>query len=210
MIPRPPIWERADDYHDDDTNDRLQSKNNDNENNLIEQKLIIGRNNFEINDVNISNQQEKFNGAIIKSQLKKPVKLKLITTARVIEMSSNGNKTAIHSSVIYKPDNLHLQENEFLDTISVKDEPVDSIDNCVDYQVNSDNSNGVANEEVCNSDELSIDPLDENRLDDNYYFLMSLLPHIRTLPAERIMSLRMQMQELVYQEVYKKNINPDS
>ncbi|XP_057333055.1 uncharacterized protein LOC130672465 [Microplitis mediator] len=203
MLPRPPIWERS-----DDKNDRLQSNNNDDDNNLIEQKLNNGRNNSEVNDENNSNQQEKFSGAIIKNQLKKPVKLKLITAARRIEMSSNGNKTAIHSPVIYKPDS--LQENEFLEAISVKDEPVDSIDNCMGYQVDSDNSNGAANEEVCNSDELSMDPLDENRLDDNYYFLMSLLPHIRTLPAERVMSLRMQMQELVYKEVYKKSINPDS
>ncbi|XP_043463116.1 uncharacterized protein LOC122499099 [Leptopilina heterotoma] len=52
---------------------------------------------------------------------------------------------------------------------------------------------------------LNVDPLEGNRCDDNYFFLMSLLPHIRTLPAERRMLLRMQMQELVYKEVYKKS-----
>lgn len=52
---------------------------------------------------------------------------------------------------------------------------------------------------------LTVDPLDGGRCDDNYYFLMSLLPHIRTLPAEKRMWLRIQMQELVYKEVYKRN-----
>lgn len=52
---------------------------------------------------------------------------------------------------------------------------------------------------------LTVDPLEGVRCDDNYYFLMSLLPHIRTLPAEKRMWLRIQMQELVYKEVYKKN-----
>lgn len=56
---------------------------------------------------------------------------------------------------------------------------------------------------------LNVDPLEGNRCDDNYFFLMSLLPHIKTLPAERRMLLRMQMQELVYKEVYKKNNNSE-
>ncbi|XP_011312311.1 uncharacterized protein [Fopius arisanus] len=50
-----------------------------------------------------------------------------------------------------------------------------------------------------------INPLEMNgQLDDNYHFLMSLLPHIQKLCGERQMLLRMQIQELVYKEVYKK------
>lgn len=62
---------------------------------------------------------------------------------------------------------------------------------------------GGADSDSCIS--LNVDPLDSQRFDDSYYFFMSLLPHIRMLSAERRMLLRIQMQELVYKEVYKKD-----
>ncbi|XP_031782320.1 uncharacterized protein LOC100679762 [Nasonia vitripennis] len=51
---------------------------------------------------------------------------------------------------------------------------------------------------------MVMDPHGHN-CDDNYYFLMSLLPHMKQLSPERRMFLRMKIQELVYEEVYKKN-----
>jgi hypothetical protein len=43
---------------------------------------------------------------------------------------------------------------------------------------------------------MTMDPHDSHHLDDNYYFLLSLLPHIKQLSAERRMFLRMKIQEL--------------
>ncbi|KOC60154.1 hypothetical protein WH47_08144 [Habropoda laboriosa] len=98
----------------------------------------------------------------------------------------------------------------------VKQEPEENFDN-LEFQSVSDNLTenemmlqNISPEQVLMGDNdtnigLPVDPLEGNRFDDNYYFLMSLLPHIRTLPADRRMLLRMQMQELVYKEVYKKN-----
>lgn len=101
-------------------------------------------------------------------------------------------------------------------TIDVKREPEESFDN-LEFQGVADNLaenemmlQNISPEQVLMSDSdgavglAGVDPLEGNRFDDNYYFLMSLLPHIRTLPADRRMFLRMQMQELVYKEVYKK------
>ncbi|XP_048506155.1 uncharacterized protein LOC105687830 isoform X2 [Athalia rosae] len=101
--------------------------------------------------------------------------------------------------------------------IDVKQEPADNFENLEFQNVSQDFSENemmlqnISPEQVlmgAGSDSnvhLSIDPLEGGRCDDNYYFLMSLLPHIRTLPAEKRMWLRIQMQELVYREVYKKN-----
>lgn len=100
--------------------------------------------------------------------------------------------------------------------IDVKQEPEENFDNLEFHSV-SDNLTeneimlqNISPAQVLMGDSdtgigLTVDPLEGNRFDDNYYFLMSLLPHIRTLPADRRMLLRMQMQELVYKEVYKKN-----
>jgi len=102
-------------------------------------------------------------------------------------------------------------------TVDVKREPEESFDN-LEFQGVTDNLaenemmlQNISPEQVLMSDSdtgvglAGVDPLEGNRFDDNYYFLMSLLPHIRTLPADRRMLLRMQMQELVYKEVYKKS-----
>lgn len=99
----------------------------------------------------------------------------------------------------------------------MKREPEESFDN-LEFQSVTDNLaenemmlQNISPEQVLMSDSdagvglAGVDPLESScRFDDNYYFLMSLLPHIRTLPADRRMLLRMQMQELVYKEVYKK------
>ncbi|XP_050444529.1 uncharacterized protein LOC126848053 isoform X2 [Cataglyphis hispanica] len=103
-------------------------------------------------------------------------------------------------------------------TVDVKREPEESFDN-LEFQNVADNLaenemmlQNISPEQVLMSDSdggvglVGVDPLEGNRFDDNYYFLMSLLPHIRTLPADRRMLLRIQMQELVYKEVYKKTI----
>lgn len=58
--------------------------------------------------------------------------------------------------------------------------------------------------ENVNSTVNNVNPLEEKQHDDNYHFLMSLLPYMKKLTDERGMSLRMQLQELVYKEVYKK------
>ncbi|XP_028982690.1 uncharacterized protein LOC107035416 isoform X2 [Diachasma alloeum] len=64
-------------------------------------------------------------------------------------------------------------------------------------------TNDVSNENT--SGESWVDPVETSgQLDDNYHFLMSLLPHIQKLSGERQMLLRMQIQEMVYKEVYKK------
>lgn len=102
-------------------------------------------------------------------------------------------------------------------TVDVKREPEESFDN-LEFQGVTDSLaenemmlQNISPEQVLMSDSdagvglTGVDPLEGNRFDDNYYFLMSLLPHIRTLPADRRMLLRMQMQELVYKEVYKKS-----
>ncbi|XP_066592580.1 uncharacterized protein [Prorops nasuta] len=127
---------------------------------------------------------------------------------------SIGSMGSEKSSI--KIDNINHQ-------IDVKQEPEESFEN-LEFQNVADNLGGnemmlqnISPEQVLmgeseTSSNLAADPLMEgNRFDDNYYFLMSLLPHIRTLPAERRMLLRMQMQELVYKEVYKKSSdNTDS
>ncbi|XP_043269963.1 uncharacterized protein [Venturia canescens] len=90
-------------------------------------------------------------------------------------------------------------------------------------EVNGDNPENPSASEIPGiiSDETSrdindpdginlIDGAVNDRYDDNYYFFVSLLPHIRTLSAERRMLLRMQMQQLVYEEVYKKSPAPSS
>ena len=43
---------------------------------------------------------------------------------------------------------------------------------------------------------MSMGPLDGQHCDDNYYFLVSLLPHMKQLSAERRMFLRIKIQEL--------------
>ncbi|XP_029177857.1 uncharacterized protein LOC114945722 isoform X2 [Nylanderia fulva] len=102
-------------------------------------------------------------------------------------------------------------------TVDVKREPEESFDN-LEFQNVADNLaenemmlQNISPEQVLMSDSdaglAGVDPLEGNRFDDNYYFLMSLLPHIRTLPADRRMLLRIQMQELVYKEVYKKTVD---
>lgn len=126
---------------------------------------------------------------------------------------------ADHLLSIAGHDNGHHQlklDNDGRRIVDVKREPEDSFDN-LEFQSVADNLadnemmlQNISPEQVLMSDSeggvglgSGVDPL-ENRFDDNYYFLMSLLPHIRTLPADRRMLLRMQMQELVYKEVYKK------
>lgn len=66
-------------------------------------------------------------------------------------------------------------------------------------------------------EQVSMDPIDinhsntetndseDNLNDGNYYFLMSLLPHMRKLPPDQAMLLRMELQEIVYKAVYKKS-----
>ncbi|XP_015588535.1 uncharacterized protein LOC107264613 isoform X2 [Cephus cinctus] len=100
--------------------------------------------------------------------------------------------------------------------IDVKQEPEDNFEN-LEFQSVAENLTdnemmlqNISPEQVLMGDGdssigLTVDPLEGGRFDDNYYFLMSLLPHIKTLPADRRMLLRMQMQELVYKEVYKKS-----
>ncbi|XP_015522835.2 uncharacterized protein [Neodiprion pinetum] len=100
--------------------------------------------------------------------------------------------------------------------VEVKQEPEENFEN-LEFQSVSENFadnemmlQNISPEQVLmgGSDSnisLTVDPLEASRCDDNYYFLMSLLPHIRTLPAEKRMWLRIQMQELVYKEVYKKS-----
>ncbi|XP_012283161.1 uncharacterized protein LOC105701201 [Orussus abietinus] len=100
--------------------------------------------------------------------------------------------------------------------IDVKQEPIESFEN-LEFQSVAENLaenemmlQNISPEQVLMGDGdssigLTVDPLEGGRFDDNYYFLMSLLPHIKTLPADRRMLLRMQMQELVYKEVYKKS-----
>ena len=117
-------------------------------------------------------------------------------------------------------DNVNGDSQTSIDTVNhqveVKQEPEETFQNLEFHNVSenlADNEMMLQNlspEQVLMGDGdsihgLNVDPLEGNRCDDNYFFLMSLLPHIRTLPAERRMLLRMQMQELVYKEVYKKN-----
>ena len=54
--------------------------------------------------------------------------------------------------------------------------------------------NGIADSDSSNG--ITMDPLDGQHCDDNYYFLVSLLPHMKQLSAERRMFLRMKIQEL--------------
>lgn len=104
------------------------------------------------------------------------------------------------------------------DQVEVKQEPDENFENlefhsASENQMSSDNEmmmQNISPEQVLMSDGesnvgMGIDPLEGSRYDDNYFFLMSLLPHIKALPADRKILLRMQMLELVYKEVYKKN-----
>ena len=143
---------------------------------------------------------------------------------RTSETEGDQNGSSVNKSS-HGDENLSI-ENGCIDTqlnldtsnhqIEVKQEPEEGFQNLEFHNVSenlTDNEMMLQNlspEQVLMGDGdsvncLNIDPLEGNRCDDNYYFLMSLLPHIRTLPAERRMLLRMQMQELVYKEVYKKN-----
>lgn len=127
--------------------------------------------------------------------------------------ATNGDENSIL-------DNINGDSQMSIETVNhqleVKQEPEETFQNLEFHNVSEnlgDNEMMLQNlspEQVLMGDGdsvngLNIDPLEGNRYDDNYFFLMSLLPHIRTLPAERRMLLRMQMQELVYKEVYKKS-----
>lgn len=95
--------------------------------------------------------------------------------------------------------------------VSVKIEPTEHriIETNIEHRENPIDAEIISNETPPDFNDLnSTNPLDSpanNRYDDNYYFFVSLLPHIKSLPAERRMFLRMQMQQLVYEEVYKKS-----
>lgn len=133
----------------------------------------------------------------------------------LLSMAGDGNVGHHHHHQL-KLDGDHGRRG----TIDVKREPEETFDN-LEFQNVADNLaenemmlQNISPEQVLMSDSdgvglAGVDPLEGNRFDDNYYFLMSLLPHIRTLPADRRMLLRIQMQELVYKEVYKKTIDAE-
>lgn len=204
MLPRPPIWERDDNKN----NNCVKSKTYGDNNNQKQLKklinIVIERKNLSVSGQSV-NQEE-----LAEDIVKKPIKINLTTPADN-EPSSRTMHPVIASL-----------DNEYIESI-VKKEPIDIVDNG-EYQNNTaDNYNNNEEEREINDEEIFETVLpeqvlpgvaeesmaDQNSQDDNYYFLMSLLPHIRTLPAERRMLLRIQMQELVYKEVYKKNINTD-
>ncbi|KAH0560243.1 uncharacterized protein LOC123264693 isoform X1 [Cotesia glomerata] len=204
MLPRPPIWEREDNKN----NNYVKSKTYCNNNNHKQLKKLF---NIVIERKNLSsvNGQSVNKEELAEDIVKKPIKINLTTP-------DNEPSSRTMHPVIATPD------NEYVESI-VKKEPIDIVDNG-EYRNNiADNYNNEEERETSGKEEIFETVLpeqvfpsfaeasmaDQNRQDDNYHFLMSLLPHIKTLPAERRMLLRIQMQELVYKEVYKKNINTD-
>ncbi|XP_058810222.1 uncharacterized protein LOC131675308 [Phymastichus coffea] len=104
-------------------------------------------------------------------------------------------------------------DSEYQDASSLNDDGEAMLQNLSPAQVlmnldrnGRDDSQGVNGIDTASNVGINNDIVDRNN-DDNYFFLMSLLPHIKKLPADRNMYLRMKIQELVYNEV--KNNQPN-
>ncbi|XP_075225549.1 uncharacterized protein LOC142326751 [Lycorma delicatula] len=100
-------------------------------------------------------------------------------------------------------DNASLSNKEDNSTLNWQCNEVSGENSCNDMwnqstvkkrKLNSTNSSHVNNHNVNTND------------DEDYSFLMSLLPTVRTLPPDKKMFLRLKLQELVYSEVYNYSI----
>ncbi|XP_024871380.1 uncharacterized protein LOC112454313 [Temnothorax curvispinosus] len=185
MLPRPPIWERS----IPKTEDELQPSEGEGENGV---------------------PTSGFDGGLDPRDA---------IADHLLSMAGDGRHHHHHHHHHHQ---LKLDGDGRRGTVDVKREPEESFDN-LEFQSVTDNLadnemmlQNISPEQVLMSDSdagvglTGVDPLEAGcRFDDNYYFLMSLLPHIRTLPADRRMLLRMQMQELVYKEVYKKDADAE-
>lgn len=67
--------------------------------------------------------------------------------------------------------------------------------------VNSD----CTDSEVGDSKIIPNDQLINQAIDDDYHFFMSLIPHVKSLPPDQKLLLRMKMQEIIYNEVKSLN-----
>lgn len=184
MLPRPPIWERP------ARNDNERNSESEGESSLPQNSR---QSSLDDNDPGASDLP--------------------------LSPEADGNNFAKADTTSGNHHHRRANSHRINDQIDVKEEPVESYDNVEFHNVSDNQLNdnemmlqNISPEQVLMGDTdsnagINIDPLDGGRCDDNYYFLMSLLPHIRTLPADRRMLLRMQMQELVYKEVYKKGTN---
>ncbi|KAL6256150.1 uncharacterized protein LOC105431505 isoform X1 [Pogonomyrmex barbatus] len=188
MLPRPPIWERS----VAKTEDELQPSEGEGENGIPTSGIDGGLDDRDA------------------------------IADHLLSMASDSNVGHHHHHHHHHHHQLKLDNGDGRrGTVDVKREPEENFDN-LEFQSVTDNLaenemmlQNISPEQVLMSDSdtgvglAGVDPLEGNRFDDNYYFLMSLLPHIRTLPADRRMLLRMQMQELVYKEVYKKTTDSE-
>lgn len=199
MVPRPPIWERSECPENSENNSSQNQTDNETKTAILP---IIRKVSVERVKVTKNNHRES------KVEIKKTNKLNKNTLATTT-LQQTYEESAERATI-----STDSPINETDEQITVKQELIDDV---VTESINYENSSTEDNETLRTISPVQVlmtgnseacgelDPLEGNRLDDNYYFLMSLLPHIRTLPAERRMLLRMQMQELVYKEVYKKN-----
>ncbi|KYN30325.1 PREDICTED: uncharacterized protein LOC108770802 isoform X1 [Trachymyrmex cornetzi] len=187
MLPRPPIWERS----IPKTEDELQPSEGEGENGMLTSSIDGGLDDRDT------------------------------IADHLLSMAGDGNIGHHHHHHRHHHQHKLDGGDGRRGTVDVKREPEESFDN-LEFQNVTDNLaenemmlQNISPEQVLMSDSdtglAGVDPLEGScRFDDNYYFLMSLLPHIRTLPADRRMLLRMQMQELVYKEVYNKATDDES
>ncbi|XP_014216143.1 uncharacterized protein LOC106644942 [Copidosoma floridanum] len=125
--------------------------------------------------------------------------------ARSTEHAANQDKNLKDESIPQRQVNFPVNESDEGEIMLQNISPEDVLLNA------TSNTNGLGmNGEGDSNSSISIPPIERfssHHCDDNYYFFISLLPHMRQLTPERRMFLRMKIQELVYEEVYKKNMN---
>ncbi|XP_034938917.1 uncharacterized protein [Chelonus insularis] len=233
IISKPPVWEsngnscpeKFDIHSADDINDRAAKESSKRILNLSDVKVMISRNivhsgNKEIKISSkkaISQHETNLDSTISsKEELKRPIRLKIASSrtsmyqkcdcSRVQDVKSLQIENANENNLI--EDNIEVKQEPFDNTILQSDEcqasfPQPFKENETLQTMPPDPLRITRTNDT--SVELSIDQLEAHHLDDNYHFLISLLPHIKKLPAEQQMLLRIQMQELVYKKVYKKN-----
>ncbi|KAK0167725.1 hypothetical protein PV327_001597 [Microctonus hyperodae] len=240
MLPRPPIWERENcNEHLHNKNDReTTSLTKNRQVSRIGIKIKSGKKNAHSNGGKDVADDDNLSLTLLRNDncnddIKKKSKKSSKSKSLSLTSFDQKNESHVHNPlpIIESTQNTVLNNTDDLSnelqTIIVKHEPVEDITENIEFEndilpgsstEDARTSQTVSSEYVINNNiidetretQLTFDPFEGNCLDDNYYFLMSLLPHIKTLPPERRMLLRMQMQELVYKEVYKKNNSVDS
>ncbi|KAF7995535.1 hypothetical protein HCN44_006642 [Aphidius gifuensis] len=149
------------------------------------------------------------------------------------DLSDDNSSNNLHNNKKHKSINNDLNNKKINSTIENKNSKVDklikesssnccldgapgtSVDDPTVIMIKDEHSSLISYDlpdPLNNNRQINLQQIDNTNLiddnkhddDDNYHFLVSLLPHMKKLTDERRMFLRMKIQELVYHQVYNK------